>query len=454
MKTLRRYQVEGRDFLLNGGKLLAFVPGLGKTITAIEACKMRGAQTVVVVCPAVALGVWRDEGRGQWPECSPVYLRDVTHGKTTMPPEPRMVITSPDLLVANRRALEILVGLGRFDVLVIDESHMAKEPTAQRTMLLYGPECAGGGLCGLADVTWLLSGTPVMNHVGELFGCIRALAPELIAERSYAGFTAKYCTTKIRAVRTRTGRAKNIEVIDGSRREMLPELAKRLRPFWHRKTIKEVLPELPPLTIVTRSLAPEDCNSTALAAVEQSPEADVLRAALTSGAPDALRGIEGQLSRLRRLLALAKADAAATWVEGVLAEGVDKVALWGIHIGALERARQLLEPCGLVMITGATPVAKRAGIVDQFQRDPACTVFIGQIMAAGTAITLTAASRAVALELAWVPAQNAQAFARHHRLGQRDAVLVEVLAVEGSIDYAVSEILARKSAEIALLEEA
>ena len=64
-------------------------------------------------------------------------------------------------------------------------------------------------------------------------------------------------------------------------------------------------------------------------------------------------------------------------------------------------------------------------------------MFVGQIQAAGTAITLTAANRAVFVEQAWTPALNYQAVKRHHRIGQGRPVLAEVLAVDGSIDHAV-----------------
>ena len=451
MKTLHPFQAEGVDFLLNGGKLLAFSPGLGKTVTTIEACKRRGAKTVVVICPAVALGVWRDEVLDHWPECSSVYLRDMVHAGELLPPEPRVVITGPEFLVVNTKARHALLQLGHFDVLVIDESHMMKEPTAKRTMLAFGPGCAGAGLVGRADVTWLLSGTPILNHAGEIYPAMRALAPERLPLLSYDAFTRRYCTFKTRTVRTRAGRSKSIEVIDGSNREQIPDLAKRLRGFWLIKKTEQVLDQLPPLTVQVRSLEPEMCDAEILKQVEESPEAELLRRALEKGSPEALSAIEGQLSRLRRLLALAKASATVAWVEGLLDQGVPKVVVFGWHVEALERISGCLS--GL-LITGSTPSSQRARIVEMFQTRPAARVLVGQIQAAGTAITLTASNRVVMNEMAWTPALNHQAIKRCHRIGTKSAVLAEVLAVRGSIDHAVAEILARKSADIEALEEA
>ena len=61
MKMLHPYQKQGAAFLAGGGVLLADEAGLGKTIQAIEACKALDARRVLVLCPAVALGVWHDE---------------------------------------------------------------------------------------------------------------------------------------------------------------------------------------------------------------------------------------------------------------------------------------------------------------------------------------------------------------------------------------------------------
>ena len=81
---------------------------------------------------------------------------------------------------------------------------------------------------------------------------------------------------------------------------------------------------------------------------------------------------------------------------------------------------------------------------------------MGQIVAAGTAIDLDAADRVVFHEQAWTPALNYQALMRHRRAAKAEVkpLLVEVLAVRGSIDHAVAEILRARAADIAMLEEA
>ena len=449
MKQPHAYQAEGAAWLANGGVLLADEPGLGKTLQAIEACKQIGAKRILVVCPAVALGVWRDEIRDCWPEMPALYLRNVT----TVPDDRFALITGYEYLLINRGAQTVIVSCGQFDALILDEAHALKNPAAKRTMLIYGPGCAGGGVASMAKHVMLLTGTPQLNHPGELFPHLRALAPDRIAEKSYAGFTARFCTKGTRTIylKARGGRpatTKTIEFINGANRPALPDLAKRMRGFWLRRRTVDVLGQLPPLTITTRSIPAELCDTAILAQVEASDEAKMLRRALEQG--DSLHEIEGHVSTLRRLLALAKVDATVSWVEDLLDQGVQKVGVWGWHVEALE---QIADRLSALLITGSTPSNQRARIVERFQTWPEERVFVGQIQAAGTAITLTAASRAVFLEQAWTPSLNHQAVKRHHRIGQTRPVLADVLAVEDSIDHAVQEILARKAQDISMLED-
>ena len=78
-------------------------------------------------------------------------------------------------------------------------------------------------------------------------------------------------------------------------------------------------------------------------------------------------------------------------------------------------------------------------------------MFIGQVTAAGTLITLTAANQVVFLESSWVPADNAQAAMRCHRIGQTRPVFVRVVGLAGSVDEQVQATLRRKIATLTQL---
>jgi len=122
----------------------------------------------------------------------------------------------------------------------------------------------------------------------------------------------------------------------------------------------------------------------------------------------------------------------------------------GVHTRALMSLAEGLERAGVraVMITGATSEAQRVAAVQEFQNDPACKVFIGNVRAAGTGLTLTAAAEIVMFESSWTPAENAQALMRVHRIGQTRTVRGRFISLANSIDEVVVETVARKTSSI------
>lgn len=100
------------------------------------------------------------------------------------------------------------------------------------------------------------------------------------------------------------------------------------------------------------------------------------------------------------------------------------------------------------MVRGDVSIEKRQAAVDAFQNDPNVTVFLGQIQAAGVGLTLTASSHVIFAELDWVPGNVSQAEDRCHRIGQKDAVLVQHLVFDGSIDANMAHKLVAKQAVI------
>ncbi len=86
--------------------------------------------------------------------------------------------------------------------------------------------------------------------------------------------------------------------------------------------------------------------------------------------------------------------------------------------------------------------------MDSFQNDPDTRIFIGNIKAAGTAITLTASDRVYFVEQEWVPGDNTQAAQRCHRIGQTKSVNAIFVTISGSLDEKIGAILARKAKDI------
>jgi len=126
----------------------------------------------------------------------------------------------------------------------------------------------------------------------------------------------------------------------------------------------------------------------------------------------------------------------------------------GIHKDVLSYLASVLDKhkIGYVKIDGSKSAVEREESVRRFQSDFDCRVFLGNIRAAGTGLTLTAAFRIDMLEWSWAPADNAQALMRVHRIGQTEEVHARFISLEASIDERVSASVARKTAAIAAVE--
>jgi SWI/SNF-related matrix-associated actin-dependent regulator 1 of chromatin subfamily A len=121
-------------------------------------------------------------------------------------------------------------------------------------------------------------------------------------------------------------------------------------------------------------------------------------------------------------------------------------------IGALSRQLGEYSPA---VLTGTSSPRDREDAVNKFLLDRQCRVFIGNIQAAGTAITLVGpkckCSDVVFVESSWTPMDNAQAACRVHRIGQKDGVVVRMLSAAGTVDDLINGILVRKAREFTAL---
>jgi SWI/SNF-related matrix-associated actin-dependent regulator 1 of chromatin subfamily A len=128
---------------------------------------------------------------------------------------------------------------------------------------------------------------------------------------------------------------------------------------------------------------------------------------------------------------------------------MDKIVLFGVHIEAIEWMAEKLKKFFPVTLYGKTPANKKQAVVDQFQNDKDCRLLIGNIQAAGVAITLTAGCEVGFMEKSWVPGDIVQALKRCHRRGQTRGVRVRSFTLYDSSDELVDEALMRKVKELA-----
>jgi SNF2 family DNA or RNA helicase len=294
----------------------------------------------------------------------------------------------------------------------------------------------------------LLSGTPTPNHAGELWQHYRTFWPEAV--KNTAGRSLSQIEFEDRFTRYRDtpfGRQ-----VTGSKNQTILRHALRDKILRRRKD--EVLAELPPLVLQDIPLeAPPQWLS------QLKPETRALAAKLHYAAEHTsddellktLRNPDTAVATVRRELGLMKVQPTIRWVEERLASA-NKILLFAWHHEVIDHLTRGLAEFAPVVITGKSTPNARALAVQDFQTQPGTRVFIGQILAAGTAITLTAASEVAIVEPSWVPGENLQAIARAHRLGQRDMVLGSFLYLLGTLDERIMRVFRRKAAEISELQ--
>lgn len=415
------FQKAGIEYLCAHTRaLLADQQGLGKTFQTIRAANAAHADSWLVICPAVARPVWRDM-IAKW------SMRAV-HAD----------ITSYDFWARGSMSGQIdkaQMLKKRWELLIIDEAHYLKSPSAKRTQAIYGvgcnPDIGRHVVLPHAQKVWLLSGTPTPNAPHELWTHLRALWPELIPGLDYDSFINRYCTYWV----DERGKYR----ITGTVKQHMPELRNIARKISLRRLKKDVLPDLPPLMTELVPLAPDDWREMRL--LEEK-----LQQVLDSIDVDTINN--NTAAGVRRELGLAKAPLAADYCRDVLHGGCPKLVVFAWHRDVIRYLAQALDKYNPVNLTGQTPDTQRAAIVRRFQEDSSCQLFIGQIQAAGTAITLTAADRVVFAETSWVPGDNAQAMERCHRIGTRNSVLASFLHVKDSIDEAIQRTLMVKMSNI------
>mgnify|MGYP000703371081 CR=1 FL=1 len=443
------FQQEGAEWLAGRNRaLLCDEMGLGKTCQAILAADRQSLRDVLVVAPASVITGWTREfeawssvGRPSKlvrspPDVEGSGVRVVSYAK----------VIDPAVLNALRSR--------RWDLLIVDEADAIKNPQAARTRAVLGPRLDEmAGLVGCARYAWGLTGTPMPNTADELWALLRAFGPEALGEprMSYWSWRKRYCVE----VPIGQNRTKIVGLRNGD------ELRTRMAPHVLRRRMDDVLPTLPPM----RS---EDWLLDAGAAAEElamltagDPDLDTLSRRLMGAMlvldESALATLTGQLlqtispdsvSRLRRYTGLVKARVLAPLLAAEMAGSEEKLVVMAWHTEALDTLQEGLAPFVAVRISGDTPTAERQEAIDAFQSDPATRVFIGQILAAGAGITLTAGAEIVFAELSWSPRDNAQAARRIRRIGQNRPTRARYPSLSGTIDEAVIRTLRRKTADI------
>lgn len=462
--VLRPYQRAGCSWLVSKltredqhAVLLCDDPGLGKTLQTLKASRALGARRRLIVGPAGARNVWMRE-IPRWHPDEADRLLVVEPGTSLATARHHLdradatLVISFDLLSQRQGVWTGLLRRYEYDLLVIDEAHFLKN-ASKRTEALYGERGSDGGIQSHCDRTILITGTPTPNHAGELYQHVRTFWPSVatvprfnaLHVETQAEFEERYTRYK----ETPWGR----QVMGSKNQE---ELRYRMGHVVLRRRKQDVLKELPPLVAqdvaldladVDRDLLHLNEEQRSLARRWASMDDQELEEAVLS------QRVGDNLATLRRQLGQMKVLAALQWIEERLACGIRKMLVFGWHVDVLHRLHRLLAAYDPVIITGETSPKGRRAAEDLFQYRPRVRVLVGQMLAAGTALTLTAADEVAILEPSWVPGQNSQAIDRAHRLGQLSSVLASFLYLPGTIDETIMTTFRRKAEEVARIYE-
>lgn len=416
--NLYPFQKDGILFLesKNGRALIADDMGLGKTIQAVSWTALHPElKPYIIVCTATMKINWKREIL-KWTG-KEAYIVYGTNNKEAYK-EKEYIIINYDVLGAH---IENILSL-RPKVLIIDECQKIKNFKAKRTKNVreLGKYC---------HHIIALSGTPIVNKPFEFFSILSLLRKDIF--NSQWNFTQKFCNPTFNGWgweykgATNTGELHNLLT----------------RTVMIRRKKEDVLTELP---AKQRTVLPVEISNRG---EYERAEADIIRwiqeNISTEKARRAMRAeILARFNYLKQIAAEGKKESIIEWIETFL-ETDKKLVLFCTHHALIDFLMEKF-PGTAVKLDGRDSGIARQKSVDRFQNDPTVKLFIGNILAAGEGITLTASSDVLFCEMGWTPGEHVQAEDRTHRIGQKEAVNIYYMVAEQTIENSIIDILDRK----------
>ena len=436
---LRHYQRHGLSWLqflraFDLGGILADDMGLGKTIQTLahvllEKKAGRLDRPALVVAPTSLIGNWRREAQRFTPALSVLVLHgNERHLRFADIPQHDLVVTTYPLLPRDRERLRA----EPFHLLILDEAQTIKNPRALAAQVVRELD-ARHRLC--------LTGTPMENHLGELWALFDFLLPGFLGDQQRF---KRHWRTPIE------------QHGDGERRE---RLARRVAPFLLRRRKQDVLTELPPKTEIVRSVALGEAQASLYEGIRLSMEKRVREAIAEQGMARSQITILDALLKLRqtccdpRLLNLpaarrVKHSAKLELLMDLLPEQLDegrRILLFSQFTSMLALIEAELDRRGIryAKLTGRTK--KRDEVIERF-RGGEVDLFLISLKAGGLGLNLTEADTVILYDPWWNPAVEAQAADRAHRIGQEKPVFVYKLLTEQTVEEKMLAMQQKKQA--------
>lgn len=417
---LRDYQKKGIQWLqmlhhYGFGGILADDMGLGKTLQTIAflSSQVQADTSVLILAPSGLIYNWADEFQKFAPDLDVAVVHGLkSHRESILAENHQIYVTS---YATFRQDSEIYRDLS-FDFLFLDEAQVMKNAQTKIAQSLRR---------FVVPSVFALSGTPIENHLGELWSIFQIVLPGLLpAKKEFM----KLSTERV---------------------------AQFIKPFVMRRKKEEVLTELPDLIeVVYKNELEDQQKAIYLAQLQQMQErlGQVSDSEFQRNRVEILTG----LMRLRQIC-----DTPALFMEDYqgesgkldslrdllvqIAEGGHRVLIFSQFRGMLDRIEQELPDLSLTSfkITGSTPSQERQEMTKAFnqgERD----VFLISLKAGGVGLNLTGADTVILVDLWWNPAVESQAIGRAHRMGQEQAVEVYRLVTRGTIEEKIQELQEKK----------
>ena len=436
---LRPYQHQGLSWMQflrehNLAGVLADDMGLGKTVQTLAhvlAEKEAGRldRPALIVLPTTLVHNWREEAQRFAPDLKVLVLNGPQRK------ERFELIGQHDLILTTYALLwrdHAVLSEHEYHLLILDEAQYVKNATTKSATAIRDLR-ARHRLC--------LTGTPLENHLGELWSQFDFLLPGFLG-------TQKDFTKRWRNPIERNG--------DGVRRDLL---ARRIRPFMLRRRKDEVAKELPEKTTIVRTVDLEGAQRDLYEIVRTAMQAKVRAAVNSQGLArshiivlDALLKLRQvccdprlvKLEKAARVKESAKLELLLAMLPELIEEG-RRVLLFSQFTGMLDLIAAALDKAAIPYVTLTGDTTDRATPVQRFQRGEV-PLFLISLKAGGVGLNLTAADTVIHYDPWWNPAAENQATDRAHRLGQDKPVFVYKLIAAGSIEEKIVRLQEKKAA--------
>jgi len=437
--TLRPYQRAGVEWLYflrsyHFAGILADDMGLGKTLQALTVIALERVPGTpsLVVCPKSLLYNWKNEAATFFPDLKVLVYDGLPDERATL----REDLSSYDLVVVGyatlKRDADTLVhGAFRYNYALLDEAQYIKNHATKLAQTVKEIP---------ADYRLALTGTPLENHVFELWSIYDYLMPGFLGKHDH--FNDHF----------------HKPIMEHGDEKALLHLRKKVESFMLRRTKSEVLAELPPKVEQTRECTLTDAQNVLYQQILTDVRGAVFTAIEAKGFKGSQIHILAGLTKLRQacnhpaLLTKdpdhtayesAKLDACMELIEEVRQSG-RKVLVFSQFTGMLDILADTLAKSDITYTYLSGKTRKRQDVIKRFNTDPAVTAFLISMKAGGVGLNLTAADTVIIFDPWWNPSVENQAVDRAHRIGQTQSVNVYRLLTKGTIEDKIQALKRKK----------